>query len=61
MSYNKITAKWIMNNLQVSHCTAKKYLKDLKNHFKTKIVLEAHFCDYFNVPPLKTLQERFID
>lgn len=61
MSYNKITTKWIMQNLDVSERTARKYFKDLKSHFNTKIILEVHFCKYFNVPPIKTLQQSFTD
>ncbi|WP_300976892.1 HTH domain-containing protein [Flavobacterium sp.] len=45
--YQKITCKDLSTKMGVSIKTAERYLKDIKEEFKIKIVLEYHIQLYF--------------
>lgn len=49
MELQKITVKDCANYLNVSESTAKRYLRDIKEHFKIKIVTLKHLKKYLNV------------
>lgn len=47
--FKKMTFKDIQNSLEVSECTAKKILKDIKNEYDIKIVTYRHLKMYLKV------------
>lgn len=48
--YQVIRAKDIENLMNVSNITAKRYISDIKAHFKIKLVLFRHYKEYFKIP-----------
>lgn len=46
MDLQKLTVKDCAEQLKVSERTAQKYLSDIKEHFKTKIVTMEHLKRY---------------
>lgn len=47
-----LTAKYIQNRLNVSKCTALKYINDMKEYYRppSKRLTVEHYNDYFAIP-----------
>jgi hypothetical protein len=48
--YNRITYKDLMSLMDIQETAAKKYIRDMREHYAVPILMVCHFFEYFKVP-----------